>query len=102
MINVWGDSTVTAIVAHLSRSEVAEMERQGVPDLDEIHIPGHAPIPSAKKGDKKQAISAIEEKSNQVLGDVENFNVKASQDFRLRQNSYPEFIDKGSQYQVKF
>lgn len=101
MINVWGDSTVTAIVAHLSRREVAEMERQGVPDLDELHIPGHAPIPSGKN--KKKA-AAIEEKSNEIIGSAVEpaFNVKASPDFQLRQNSYPEFIDKGSQYQIKF
>lgn len=39
MINVWGDSTVTAIVAHLSRKEIAEYEKG--PKLDEIKIPGH-------------------------------------------------------------
>lgn len=102
MINVWGDSTVTGIVAHLSRREVAEMERQGVPDLDELHIPGHAPIPSDKNKDKKKNVTI--EKSQEITGPSEpTYEVKSSPANDQHINmSYPEFIDKGSQYKIKF
>lgn len=39
MINVWGDSIVCGIVAHLSRKEIDSYDEG--PKLDEIVVPEH-------------------------------------------------------------
>lgn len=100
MINVWGDSTVTGIVAHLSRREVAEMERKGVPDLDELHIPGHAPMHLDKKNDHHKLEHSELPHDNKVYP-ITNTNTNTEHNHN-QYNIYPIFDDRGSQYQVKF
>lgn len=77
MINVWGDSTVTGIVAHLSRKEVAEMENNGIP---EIHIPGHAAMPPLNNNNEKtHSIPLIQEGEKIVDKNFEFLEEKGSQ-----------------------
>jgi hypothetical protein len=96
MINVWGDSTVTAIVAHLSRQEVADMEKKGIPD---IHIPGHD-MPhdsdSHTKSKSNQRMASLPEIA--IYPDIQKKQFNLVND----PENYPHYDDRGSHIHIKF